>query len=259
MTAARDLGVVVVTGANGGIGRAVIATLVERGWSVMASDLASEPRPELVGDSGRVHYRASDVTNADQVGEIVDAAAGLGRLVGCVANAGILAEDFSSTVDARPDAWRRTLEVNVIGVLLTLQATARALAGRGGRLTATASVAGIRAEPALPAYCASKAAVISIVRSLAIELGPEGITVNAVAPGPVATEAQMEVVGQRGQGAGHDLTVAQRFERRRAAGRPIQREATPEDVAEGFAWLLSDAAAYLTGQVLTIDGGATLI
>jgi 3-oxoacyl-[acyl-carrier protein] reductase len=101
--------------------------------------------------------------------------------------------------------------------------------------------------------------VISIVQSLAIELGPKGITVNAVAPGPVATEAQTKVVGQRGAAPNGEETPAQRFERQRAEGRPIQRMATPTDIAEGFAWLLSDAAAYLTGHVLTIDGGATLI
>lgn len=256
--AVGDRGTVLVTGATGGIGRAVVDTLVSRGWSVLATDLS--PDPGIANESGRVRYVVADVTSAEQMSAAVEVAKSLGPLVGCVANAGILAEDFSDLTDASPGAWSRTLEVNVVGVLTTLQATARALVkSGGGRMTATASVAGLRAEPNLPAYCASKAAVISVVRSLALELGPAGITVNAVAPGPVATDAQMRVVQGRQQAELANETMAQRFERHRTEGRPIPRLATPEDVAEGFAWLLSDAAAYVTGHVLTVDGGSVLV
>lgn len=253
-----DRGVVLVTGATGGIGRAVVDTLASRGWGVLATDLV--PNSGFAHDSGRVRYVVADVTSAEQMDDAVQASGSLGRLVGCVANAGILAEDFSDTVDASPAAWRRTFEVNVVGVLTTLQATARVLANSGGgRMTATASVAGIRAEPNLPAYSASKAAVISVVQSLALELGPAAITVNAVAPGPVATDAQMRVIEERSAGRLDEETPARRFDRHRAEGRPISRLATPTDVAEGFAWLLSDAAAYITGHVLTIDGGSVLV
>lgn len=124
-------------------------------------------------------------------------------------------------------------------------------------MIATASVAGLRAEPNVPAYCASKAAVIALVRSLALELGPAHITVNAVAPGPVATHAQSRVTDSRAAVSAVE-TPAQRFDRHRTEGRPIPRVATPTDVAEAFAWLLSDAAAYVTGHVLTVDGGGVL-
>jgi NAD(P)-dependent dehydrogenase (short-subunit alcohol dehydrogenase family) len=217
-----DGDVVLVTGAAGGIGGAVVDTLADRGWSVLATDLGLEGVAPHA--SGRVRYVAADFTSADEMAAAVDEAGELGRLVGCVANAGILAEDFSSIVDASPAAWSRTLEINVVGVLITLQATARVLAqSGGGRMTATASVAGLRAEPNVPAYCASKAAVISVVRSLALELGPAEITVNAVAPGPVATDAQSRVIEGRAGTRTDDETPAQRFERHRTEGRPISR------------------------------------
>ncbi|WP_320669483.1 SDR family NAD(P)-dependent oxidoreductase [Patulibacter defluvii] len=253
-----DRGVVLVTGAAGGIGRAIVETSAQRGWSVLATDRVPDAT-FAAGGQARIRYVAADVTSEEQMAAVVADARALGPLVGAIANAGVLAEGFSPLVDAAPAGWRQTLEVNVVGVLVTLQAAARELVRTGGgRLLATASVAGLRAEPQLPAYCASKAAVISIVRSLALELGAAGITVNAVAPGPVGTEAQQRVIEERGRPRLEDETAAQRFERHRAEGRPLARMATPNDVAEAFAWLLSDAAAYVTGEVLTVDGGSVL-
>jgi NAD(P)-dependent dehydrogenase (short-subunit alcohol dehydrogenase family) len=256
-----DRGVVLVTGATGGIGRAVVRDLAGRGYAVLATDVA--PAADDVRELGeRVRYVSADVTERDQMRAAVAAAEELGTFAGCVANAGVLAEDFSSFVEAREATWSRTFAVNVLGVLNTFQAAAVALARvGGGRMAATASVAGVRAEPNLPAYSASKAAVISIVKSLALELGEAGITVNAVAPGPVRTEGQLRLAEERKQRSTGPAAVespADRFDRHRSEGRPISRLATPEEVAGAFAWLLSDAAAYVTGQVLVIDGGGVL-
>lgn len=124
-----DRGAVLVTGGAGGIGRALLDTLTARGWSVLAT--GRTPRPDFMHASGRVRYVTADVTSADEIGAAVQASCELGPLVGCVANAGILAEDFSSVLDASPAAWSRTLEVNVLGVLTTFQAVSRVLARQG--------------------------------------------------------------------------------------------------------------------------------
>jgi NAD(P)-dependent dehydrogenase (short-subunit alcohol dehydrogenase family) len=252
--------VVIVTGAAGGIGLAVVSEFVRNGWNVLATDLMDQARTDTA--YGAVRYVAADVTDPDHMTAVVRTAGELGTLVGCIANAGVTAEDFTAFADAARDHWRRTFDVNVLGVLTTFQAAAAALVrgGSGGRLAATSSVAGLRAEPLLPAYSASKAAVISIVKSLALELGPAGITVNAVAPGPVSGEHQNRVIEQRRESGirGTAENAAGRFERHRNEGRPIGRLATPQEVAGAFSWLLSDAAAYITGQVLVVDGGGTL-
>jgi NAD(P)-dependent dehydrogenase (short-subunit alcohol dehydrogenase family) len=252
--------VVLVTGAAGGIGRAVVSEFVDRGWNVLATDVLSDAKFDA--PAGRVRYVTADVTDPEQMHAAVRAAEDLGSLTGCIANAGIVGEDFSSFLDAPPHAWTSTFDINILGVLNTFQAVARALVkAGGGRMAASSSVAGVRAEPNLAAYSASKAAVISIVKSLALELGAAGITVNAVAPGPVSTELQLRVIEEREMSATPDAeeTPANRFERHRTEGRPISRLATPEEVAGAFAWLLSDAAAYVTGHVLVLDGGGVLV
>ncbi len=255
-----DERVVLVTGAAGGIGGAIVARFAADGWRVLATDIVAASDFGTADD--RVRYVPADVADAEQMSAVVAAAQELGSLRGCIANAGVLTEDFSSFVDSSQEAWRSTFEINLIGVLNTFQATARALVAEGGgRMAATASVSGLRAEPTLPAYCASKAAVISVVQSLALELGAAGVTVNAVAPGPVGTEAQMRVIESRKQSAkpAAQETASERFERFRTEGRPLSRLAKPEEIAGAFAWLLSEDAAYVTGQVLVVDGGGVLV
>ena len=251
--------VVMITGANGGIGKELVARFSANDWRVLAADLAQTGTFE---ESSVVRYVSADVREHDQMARAVEAAQELGTLLGCIANAGITPEPFPDFVDAPREHWKTTLDVNVIGTLNTLQVAAGALVrgGLGGRLAATASVAGIRSEPQLPAYSASKAGVIAIVRSLATELGSSGIAVNAVAPGPVSGEAQDRVIAERERQAasGAEETRAERFERHRNEGRAFDRLAAPADVANAYEWLFSDAAAFITGQVLVVDGGGVL-
>jgi NAD(P)-dependent dehydrogenase (short-subunit alcohol dehydrogenase family) len=252
--------VALVTGAAGGIGHATVQELVARGWRVLATDIAPEATFDAPPDI--VRYVAADVTDREQIGAAVRAAEELGTFLAAIANAGVVAEDFSAFVDVAPVAWSTTLSINVLGVLNTFQAATEALlrGGRGGRLAASSSVAGVRAEPHLAAYSASKAAINSIVRSLALELGADGITVNGVAPGPVQSELQDRVIAERNaREPGVAENAADRFERHRNEGRPIGRLATPEEVGGTFCWLLSDAAAYVTGQVIVVDGGGVLV
>lgn len=250
-----------VTGATGGIGRAIVERFAADGWRVLATDLSPEADFAALGE--QVRYVAGDVTSAEQMAAAVEAASGHGRFLACIANAGITPEKFDPFVEAPREPWRTTLEVNVLGLLNTFQAAGAALLrdGQGGRLAATTSVAGLRSEPQLPAYSASKAGMISIVESLAHEFGPAGITVNAVAPGPVGGVHQDRVIAERleSRPEGVEETVAERFERYRNEGRPTGRMTTSEEVAAVFAWLLSDATANITGQVIVVDGGSVLV
>jgi NAD(P)-dependent dehydrogenase (short-subunit alcohol dehydrogenase family) len=154
-------------------------------------------------------------------------------------------------MDGSLDSWRRVVEVNLLGVMVTFQAAARAMP-RGGRLLATASIAGLHGEPSAAAYCASKAGVVALVRTLAIELGPE-ITVNAVAPGQVETPmslGDLEEVGRRAGRPAEEL-LREHLERRV----PARRMGHPQEVAALLAFLASDAAAFMNGEVVRIDGG----
>jgi len=225
-----------VTGAATGIGAATVTRFTAEGAQVVGVD-ADPAHGGLV----------ADVTDSDQIAAAILTA---GELDICVANAGIsLMEPF---LEGDVGSWERVLRVNLLGVMNTLQLAALAMP-RGGRLLATASIAGLHGEPEASAYCASKAGVIGLVRSLAIELAPSGFTVNAVAPGQIDTRmnsTDLETTSRREGVPAAKLLRAHLNERV-----PARRLGTPEEVAGVFAFLASDAAAFITGEVIRIDGG----
>ncbi len=234
-----------VTGAAAGIGAATARRLAADGATVVLADAVA---PENAGET-----LVADVTNPAQVADAVRVAAGDGQLDICVANAGVsLMEGF---LDGTTASWERVLRVNLIGVMLTLQAAARSMVegGGGGRLLATASIAGLHGEAGASAYCASKAGVISLVRTLAIELGPHRITANAVAPGQIDTALNardLETVARAASRPGSEL-LREHLDSRVPAG----RLGSPDEVAAVFAFLASDEAAFVNGAVLRVDGG----
>jgi NAD(P)-dependent dehydrogenase (short-subunit alcohol dehydrogenase family) len=189
--------------------------------------------------------------------DAVRRAAGDGTLDICIANAGVvLLEDF---IDGTPAGWSAVLDVNVVGVMVTLQAAARRMLddARGGRLLATASVAGIRGEPRSAVYCASKAGVIAVVQSLAVELAGAGITVNAVAPGEIDTAMHARAMDQLSRSTG--VPAAELRATIVSNSVPLGRMGTPEDVAGLYAFLVSDDAAFITGETFRLDGGQLLV
>jgi NAD(P)-dependent dehydrogenase (short-subunit alcohol dehydrogenase family) len=225
-----------VTGAATGIGAATLERFRAEGAKVFGVDAAP-------GYAGLV----ADVADPEEIGAAVRSA---GELDICVANAGVsLMEPF---LEGGIGSWGRVLEVNLLGVMLTFQAAAQAMP-RGGRLLATASIAGMHGEPNASAYCASKAGVIALVRTLAIELAPGGISVNAVAPGQVETgmnRRDLELVGERTGRSAEEL-LREHLDQRV----PARRMGTPEEVAAVFAFLAGQDAGFITGEVIRVDGG----
>lgn len=242
-----------MTGAARGIGRATVERFGAEGAKVVAVDRAfDEGWPTQRG----VRTVEAVVTDVEAIGRAADMALESGRLDICVANAGI--GRVESFMDGSPASWREVLEVNLIGVMVTLQAAAVRMIrdDLGGRLLATASVAAVRGEPAVPAYSASKGGVVALVRALAVELAPHGITANAVAPGQITTglhRADCEALSRRQGMPVHryvdDLTKEI----------PLGRLGEPEEVAGLFAFLASDDAAFISGATVLIAGAEVTI
>lgn len=249
--------VVLITGGAGGIGAAVAQNLARDGAHVAVADLdlarAEQIASEIATSGGRASAHRLDVASGESVQETVaDIRARCGTITHAVAAAGIIAT--RSFLDLTADEWDRTLAVNLRGTFLTFQAVARQLVdgSRGGSLVAISSVAGRGGRPNATDYAASKAGVISLVRSAALALAANGITVNAVCPGIVDTDMTRAIHAERAILAG--MTPKESLARL-AATIPLGRMETAEDVAHAVAFLLSSEGSYITGQALNVCGG----
>lgn len=243
--------VTIVTGAASGIGRAAAERFAQLGARVLVADLdvegAEAAAREIADGGGDASAITVDVTSAHDAEAMVQAARErYGRLDVLHANAGLATPPRPAEATDEAD-FDRIMAVNVRGVWLCARAAAPAMreAG-GGSIVVTASIMGVRARPGFCAYAPSKAAAIHLARTLALELAPDGIRVNCVAP--VATETPMltEFVGDQPLDAGREAFVA---------GIPLGRLARPGDVAAAAAFLASDAAEFITGAVVPVDGG----
>jgi len=240
-----------VTGGSRGIGRAVCLELARGGANVVlccaGNEAAAEETAkaaEAAGGGGKVLALRCDVTDAAQVDALVKAAAErFGRVDILVNNAGITRDGLMPRMsEADFDA---VIAANLKGAFLCARAVSRLmLKQRYGRVVSVSSVVGLRGNAGQANYAASKAGLIGLTKSLAKELASRGVTVNAVAPGFIET----------------DMTAALPDKARDAAlsGVPMGRMGTPEDVARAIAFLASDDAAYITGQVLCVDGGMAM-
>lgn len=250
--------VAVVTGAASGLGLAIAEALLGAGAIVALADHNAETLALAAGRLRQagfsdIHERVVDVSREEDVTALFDGIAGdLGAPDIVFANAGISAGrgfvvEGGQLNNVELDNWQRVLDVNLSGVMLTMRSAAQIMKPlRRGRIIVTASIAGLRAEALSGyAYVASKAAVINLVRQAAVELAPHGVLVNAIAPGPFATEIN-----------GGRLKLPESAERMRTYI-PLGRIATADEI-KGVALLLaSDASSYITGAVIPVDGGAS--
>ncbi|WP_282792303.1 SDR family NAD(P)-dependent oxidoreductase [Streptomyces sp. CC224B] len=242
-----------VTGAASGIGRASAVLLAEAGATVHCADQDApglqETAARIEAGGGTAHPHVLDVAREAQVERTVaDAATTTGRLDVLAAIAGIM--HSSPVLETREDDLDRVLGVNFKGVLYACRAAARVMiaGGRGGSIVTMASGAVDTGGPGLLCYGVSKAAVVQLTKTLATEVGPYGIRVNAVAPGWIRTPMTARH-GAAGRARAEDLMA------RRA---PLGRVGVPEDVAHAVLYLASDAAAFTTGQILRPNGGVAM-
>jgi NAD(P)-dependent dehydrogenase (short-subunit alcohol dehydrogenase family) len=245
--------VAVVTGAAGGIGAATARRLADEGVHVVAVDLDRDRLSELVGSlSTEGSAVVADVSSEQGTDEYLSAAvARFGRVDLHHLNAGV-SGSFARLPDLTLTEFDRVMGVNVRGVFLGVRAAFRRFAAQDGPggIVLTGSIGSLRGSADLLAYQTSKHAVLGILRGAAMYGGPLGVRVNAVAPGIVPTElfaAAPEVAGGR-----DDMS-------RRASSTPLRRAGTGEDVAGVVAFLFSDDAAYMTGEVVSVDGGASIV
>ncbi|CAM3338896.1 SDR family oxidoreductase [Mycobacterium frederiksbergense] len=246
----------VVTGAGSGIGRAIAATLAERGWRVIVTDIdaeAAEQTRAVLSGTGHEATRL-DVTDAAGSAQLADDVADRVGLHAWVSNAGISA--MARFVDVSTDQLDRSLDINLKGVFLCGQAAARAMIRTGvrGTIVNTASMAAKQGRvPFLADYVASKFGVLGLTQAMAFELAPQGITVNSVCPGFVATPMQTRELEWEALLTG---TTADGVRKSWVDATPLGRLQTPDDVARAVAFLVSEDARFITGEALSVNGGA---
>ncbi|GGE44653.1 SDR family NAD(P)-dependent oxidoreductase [Actibacterium pelagium] len=232
----------IVTGAARGIGLATARQLLADGWKVALVDRdaeALETDAAVLGENARTFL--CDVSDSDQIDRMISSVLEwTGRIDGLVNNAGVA--DFGPIEETNFDRWRTVMETNLDGVFLCSQAAAPALRESGGAIVNIASISGLRASTLRVAYGTSKAAVIQLTKQQAAELGEFNVRANCVCPGPVRTKLAMAVHSQEIIDAYHDAI-------------PLNRYGSEQEIANVIAFLCSEKASYVTGQVIAVDGG----
>jgi len=235
--------VCIVTGGAQGIGEACARRFAREGARVVIADMADTPGAALAAELGAlyVHCDVGDKAQVDAV--VARSVEAHGRIDVLVNNAGIFrAADFLDITEADFDA---VLRVNIKGAFLMGQAAARVMASQGsGNIINMSSVNGVLAIPTIASYNVSKGGVNQLTRVMALALADKGIRVNAVAPGTIATELAAKAV------LTSDEAKAKIMSRT-----PMKRLGEPSEIADVVAWLASDAASYVTGEIVTVDGG----
>lgn len=249
MTGSMEGKVALVTGASSGIGRATALLFGREGAKVVVSDVNGEAGEETVSiiieAGGAAIFVRADVSKAGEVEELINkAVAAYGRLDCAHNNAGI--EGPSVTTHEYPEEeWDRVVSINLKGVWLCMKYEVRHMLKQGGgAIVNTSSAAGLTGVKGAAAYVAAKHGVVGLTKTAALEYAQSGLRVNAVCPGNTRTPLVERILAQHPKREAHLIEMA-----------PVRRLGTPEEIAEAVVWLCSDAASFVTGVAMPVDGG----
>ena len=250
--------VVLLTGGATGIGRAIALDMAAAGATVAIGDTNIEGGQRTAGEirntGGQASFRSCDVADAGQVTALVDGAvADFGRIDVLVNDAGI-SGGSRRLHELDVDSWDRTIAVNLRGTFLCARAAIpHLLRNPKSAMVNIASTYGIIGAPLAPSYCASKGAIVNLTRQLAVDYSPDGLRVNAICPGYIDTD----MGGHRAALPPAERAAAQARREANAALQPIGRQAQAVEVARVATFLASDEASFMTGSIVTVDGGCT--
>ncbi|WP_170770733.1 SDR family NAD(P)-dependent oxidoreductase [Ruegeria lacuscaerulensis] len=248
--------IALVTGARGGIGRAIVARFIKEGATVYAADLTPHGSLNAHDDDGSIYLKLDVTQEADAIAAMQAVRRGQGKLDILVNAAGI---EIEKTVEETTlEEWNQSFAVNSTGTFLTSKYALplmreAAKSGSSASLINFGSYDGFIADPGLAAYCATKGAVHALTRAMACDHGPEGIRVNAICPGYIDTPMlQSFFNGDGSGGGGGNIETLQKAVR---DVHPMRTYGTPTDIANLVNWLASDEARYASGQLWVLDGG----
>ena len=245
--------VALVTGATSGIGRTTAIAFAREGAQVVVSGRREKEGDEVVSlikeNGGEATFLKTDMAKeADVVALVAKTLSTYGRLDAAFNNAGIEGEIGKQTHEQSVENYREVIDINVLGVLLSMKHEILAMQKNGGgAIVNNSSVAGLIGFPGMGVYVASKHAVIGLTKSAALEYATQGIRVNAVSPGGIETPMFDRFTGGNGTDLHHQIEALH----------PIGRAGQPEEIAEAVLWLCSERASFVTGQSLAVDGGWT--
>jgi len=243
-----------ITGAASGIGRATALRAASTGHAVAVGTFEGDPYDaesvvaEIVDAGGEAFAVAANVQNTDELADAVDQTlARFGRLDGAVANAGVLKRAPLAVLE--DNDWNRIIDIDLTGVMRTIRAVTPHLTPGSG-IVVVSSIAGAAVGwKGHTPYSAAKAGLIGLVKSAALELGPQHLRINAILPGVIESPQSLDPVNS----GGADGLL------RSAESIPLGRVGQPDEIAQAILFLLSDAASYISGQKLTVDGGLTVV
>jgi NAD(P)-dependent dehydrogenase (short-subunit alcohol dehydrogenase family) len=241
-----------VTGGGSGLGRASAIALARAGATVTVADVNEDGGKETAAlvyeeAGGDAEFVRADVTRPDDVAAMVDQAVARWGHLDCALNNAGMTGASAPTADYELDDWNRAIALNLTGVFLCLKYELPAMLERGGSIVNMASGAGLVGFPGLPAYVASKHGVVGLTKAAALEYASQGVRINAICPGSTRTPMLEGFMGGDEQ-----------VERMMTRAVPLGRLGVPSEIAEAVVWLCSDAASFVVGHALAVDGGSVI-